>query len=163
MKLLIFLSLISLSVSASPKNDLVGEWEEYNNSIIEQKYTYFRLNPNMSGVYATVRADKEQHIDYFTSANAKYNDGILEVTFSESSGYVGKLILSAYRSQEDETRGLATGSLYMYLIEDGEKRLFNTLFLRLLPVAKNSFSGQVNSLLESINATNKSINTDTQR
>jgi hypothetical protein len=142
--ILITLSLLSLHIAATENNALVGEWEQYDTGS-EHKYTYFKLNNDLSGVFATSRTSDSNNIDYFTPKNATLKDGVLQVTFDDDLNNQAKLILSGYKLEANNT-GLATGMLYFYSKSDGNLKLYNTIFIRLIRIKDKPFNDLVSEL-----------------
>jgi len=155
MKYILLITLLSFSLysQASETNVLVGEWEQYDTGA-GHKYTYFKLNKDMSGVFATSRSPDINNIDYFTSKNATFNDGTLELTFNDDPNNFAKLILSGYKLEASNS-GLATGMLYFYSKSSEELKLYNTIFIRLIRIKEKPFNSLVTKLHNELQNANK--------
>lgn len=147
MKFSLFLILFvfsNLACSSSEKL-IVGEWEQFDTGL-NVKYTYFLMNPDMSGVLATVRGKGVPNIDRIKPSQVKVHDGFIEIKFDPVNNYKAKLILSAYPIPLKAEEGLTTGMLYMYQKKNNTWMLFNTVFVRLTRIHGDSFSKSINDL-----------------
>ena len=137
---LLLFSISVVNVYASNQLALVGNWEQYSTGKVAS-YTYFSIEENLSGVYATVRGENQPDIEIFNTSQVKIlGDDLIEISFEnkDKKEFRAKLILSAYKSNNVYDFGLATGMLYMYTGKDNNWKLFNTIEHRLVRINKKS-------------------------
>ncbi|WP_303900978.1 hypothetical protein [Thiohalomonas denitrificans] len=140
----LLLSIVAISVHAEESVNLIGEWEQFEAGW-ENKYTYFRLDADSSGVFATVRGNGEPNIDKFNKGQVSKENGIFKIKFDQGD-MRAILMLSGFRPKHETKPGLLTGALYMFEKKNSGFELFNTVFVRLVEIDEHSFVTRINKL-----------------
>ena len=149
---LIFLlsCLFSGYVLSDPISNVKGEWEYYEMDY-KPSYIFLKINEDMSGVFATTVKGKAPDFDYFTKDDLEIIGDQVYINFYKSGDiYKAKLALAGYGANFD--RKILTASLYLYMYDNNEWSIYNTIFYSFIPYADGGFSRDVLSLHEGVKA-----------
>jgi len=125
---LLLLMSSGLSAHADFSKALIGEWDSFDGTGIENKYLYLEIKQDNSGVFSLIRSGSV-HVYDFKPEDSKLRDGFLEIKILDNQKEKRVLAVSAW---DIESRSLLTGQLFFYeKLGRGKLNLFNTRKIRM--------------------------------
>lgn len=107
---------------------VIGEWDSFDGTGIENKYLYLEIKQDHSGVFSIIRSGSIHAYD-FKLEDLKLRDGFFEIRILDDEKERRVLTVSAW---DIESRSLLTGQLFFYEKQNtGRLKLFNTREIRM--------------------------------
>ena len=123
--------LVALSPFAIDHEQFEGTWVGASRDKPEDNHVFLSIDDDASGRFAFV-AQGRAILDFrFDADDVAMPEGYVEVTQRFDGDWGAKVLVSGWTSAEDQGVGLLTGYVFMYQLQDGEGKVFNSFPLEM--------------------------------